>query len=273
MADSVGAAQATPTPEQAAAASSIGAVARGSKVRKQQKQQQQLKQRSESATMINRHAKGRLARRRQVPGGKDGNADVAAAALEPGDVPNENTSPSSGHTDAATLAAQQKRQAAGTIGRVAKGRAARKEAKALLKLRDAEKAISATEASALAVTHGPVASPDQADAPTAHPGHATATERPILPPQAKSAPQLPIKLAKPPVTFRFAGFTSSSIVERSRLSLYWQTYTIKVEGFHSTLQTKLVLSIEVRRRSSSHGRRAAVRTRWCLGRARSIFVH
>ncbi|KAJ1616975.1 hypothetical protein T492DRAFT_1103294 [Pavlovales sp. CCMP2436] len=129
--------------------------------------------------------------------------------------------------------ARKRREAASTIGRMAKGQYARRRAKKLSSKAAAIHAGAAAAAAKQAV---------YARATAAQPAP-TSPLRPVV--QIEQAPPVPLPMtyAEPPIRYKFMGLESSRATKSPRS--HWQTYTTTVDGFHSKKATKLVISIEV----------------------------
>ncbi|KAG8458217.1 hypothetical protein KFE25_001509 [Diacronema lutheri] len=224
--------------EQREAAAKINAVGRGHAERAA------LRQRQRSATRINTRAKGHLARERHKAkrAARDGMAQLEEEPTAPAHDAGERDgahnpagdesaaarrieAAARGHFDRKAVGKRQ--AAAGTIGKVAKGRSARSEA------RERREAAAAEAAEAQA----------QAEA-----GRARAEAAKSTPTRAKPSVSLvPVAsapeqtFAKPPIRYRFVG-TAREDSRHARS--YWQTYTVSVHGVHSSA-AKLVITIEV----------------------------
>lgn len=269
------------------AAAKINAAARGHNERSA------IRQRQQSATQINAYARGHLTRKHQA----DANATQDSSAA--GEVPMEPMEPTSAGEEAAAPApvatpsggregddaaarkigaaergrrdreaVGKRRAAAARINRIAKGRAARKEAKRRRKEAAIQKAAAAASQAAAAAA----AAQEQAQAEKHASATAAAAELPAAKPAATAAAAaaaeskkvaaaaaaakaadprpsttaLPMTFAKPPIRYKFVGLDDG---ESKYNRTYWQTYTIEVEGHHSKAGTKLLITIEVRARS------------------------
>eukprot|EP00304_Pavlova_gyrans_P011657 CAMPEP_0206034852 /NCGR_PEP_ID=MMETSP1466-20131121/1659_1 /ASSEMBLY_ACC=CAM_ASM_001126 /TAXON_ID=44452 /ORGANISM="Pavlova gyrans, Strain CCMP608" /LENGTH=375 /DNA_ID=CAMNT_0053409177 /DNA_START=45 /DNA_END=1169 /DNA_ORIENTATION=- len=222
---------------QAKAATAITAAAKGRRDR------QMVTKRQESAVKIGAAAKGRRARK-DAHAQKDAASKIGAVGRgnatrkslgRNGDTEDVGAVPKEAAVD------EEGSTAASKIGAAAKGRADRKKVQ---ERRDAAETI--TKHSKGHVVRKSLGSQGGEEAGGAVPAGQDA-EQPAEPAAENAdyvAPDpMPMTFAKPPIMYKFLGLDESG--SRRAAKFYSNTYTVNVDGFHETQQTKLIVSIEV----------------------------